>query len=316
VNTFGADAGAGAPAVASGAPRQNGSSNRSHTRSTTPMPSSEIARCWRSGSGGSNAIVSVLSTPSGAVTTTRSARSDSPVSRRRLTRSSRSTMSVTALAPAMSSPSESSWMSERQPSTTRAVGGHARSGSTSSAETCVGAAPVAGSTPVESACTSQSSGLAPEASGSVESGAMPDRVSAAASETSDGCCTAHACAARIASQPVGGTPASASPSTVRTPTTGSNGSVVTDASPSTPRIEAPSETKGLPSSTGIGKSLSATVRRRPPSRSDASITTTSKPASVSLRAAASPAMPAPTTAMRSPGSARSAITRAARRPSP
>ena len=61
------------------------------------MPSAAIAPRCANGSGGSNSITSLLSTPSGTVTIARSTVSDSPVPRRRLTDASVYATRVTTL---------------------------------------------------------------------------------------------------------------------------------------------------------------------------------------------------------------------------
>jgi hypothetical protein len=67
-----------APGACGASVRQNADSNRSQTVSTTPIPSTEMARWCSSGSAGEKRNVSVFSTPSGTVTIARSTVSDSP----------------------------------------------------------------------------------------------------------------------------------------------------------------------------------------------------------------------------------------------
>ena len=211
-------------------------------------------------------------------------------------------MRVTTLDTAMSTwPARPSSRSERRPVTSLDPGGNAVVGAVR-AETRLEGAPVAGLTSVVIVCASHDAGLTPSSPGTWESGTTPDCRSASASETSRGAASAHALAVSTASSPVGGI-GTATPSTVRASTTPSKRRVSTDAAPSASASGSSSGTSTGPSSTGRSKPSTSTDQTRPPARSRASTTTTSKSSSTRWTAAVSPAMPAPITAMRSPGSA-------------
>ena len=291
---------------------QNLDSNCIQILSTLPICRPMVATMWGSGSRGSKVMSRLLSTPTGTVTITRSAFSDSPVAKRRLTPSSSWAMRETTLFVQTAIPSSaSSTRVTNPPATIRS----APRGPSSSPYRDDSSDPVPKrmATSLRRCASTQSAGLSPPMPMGSSGGG--DSSSAVSIVTSPGRLLAAAMAASSRSDPIVEA-VSSNPCGLRTLRPSPRPSVITPCSARRSRSsgELAKSTRPAPSSTGMSQPSAVCVSMRPPVRGRASRTVTSNPASASRRAAVAPAIPAPTMAIRSPAFATASTSTAARSP--